>query len=149
MLFIQSFPKIPEERNRKRGNSVAVDIIIPIYNAYDDLRKCLESVFKYTSLVENRIILINDCSPDERIAPYIDSLKQENVLVHHNEKNKGFSGNVNYGFAQSRENDVLLLNTDTVVTSGWLEKIARCAAADPQIGTAVQQRHHLLCSGIL
>ena len=114
---------------------MAVDIIIPIYNAYDDLRKCLESVFKYTSLAENRIILINDCSPDERIAPYIDSLKQENVLVHHNEKNKGFSGNVNYGFAQSRENDVLLLNTDTVVTSGWLEKIARCAAADPQIGT--------------
>ncbi len=114
---------------------MAVDIIVPIYNAYDDLKKCIESVLRHTSLVENRLILINDCSPDARIAPYIDSLKQENILTHHNEKNMGFSDNVNYGFVQSSKNDVLLLNTDTIVTAGWLEKISNCAASDPQIGT--------------
>ena len=114
---------------------MAVDIIVPIYNAYDDLKKCIESVLRYTSLAENRLILINDCSSDMRIAPYIDSLKQKNIIVHHNERNVGFSGNVNYGFAQSSENDVLLLNTDTIVTGDWLKKISRCAAADSQIGT--------------
>jgi len=33
------------------------------------------------------------------------------------------------------QNDVVLLNSDTVVTSGWLEKLRRCADSDPRIGT--------------
>ena len=31
---------------------------------------------------------------------------------------------------------MLLLNSDTVVTSGWLERLAACAASDPTIATA-------------
>ena len=31
--------------------------------------------------------------------------------------------------------DVVLLNSDTVVTRGWLDALARCAASDPRIGT--------------
>ena len=34
----------------------------------------------------------------------------------HNSKNMGFSNNVNIGMTQSEVNDVLLLNSDTVVT---------------------------------
>ncbi len=30
----------------------------------------------------------------------------------------------------------MLLNSDTVVTAGWLDALARCAASDPRIGTA-------------
>ena len=51
----------------------AVDIIIPVYNGYDDLQLCMPSVLKHTDLTKHRLILINDCSPDERIAPYLDS----------------------------------------------------------------------------
>lgn len=47
----------------------AVDIIIPVYNGYDDLQLCMPSVLKHTDLTKHRLILINDCSPDERIAP--------------------------------------------------------------------------------
>ena len=47
-----------------------VDVIIPIYNAYDDLKKCLNSIKKYMDLSYDRLILIDDCSPDERIWPY-------------------------------------------------------------------------------
>lgn len=112
-----------------------VDILIPIYNAYDDLLRCIESVKKHTDFSEARMILVNDCSSDERIAPYIDSLASHHVLIHHNVTNKGFSANVNYGFSCSEENDVLLLNTDTVVTEGWLQKLRACAYRDPVIGT--------------
>ena len=44
-----------------------VDIIIPIYNAYEDLKLCLESIYKFTDLQYHRLILINDNNPDERI----------------------------------------------------------------------------------
>ena len=43
-----------------------VSIIIPIYNAYEDTKKCLISVFKNTNIPFN-LILINDNSTDDRI----------------------------------------------------------------------------------
>lgn len=118
--------------NRK---SEAVDIIIPVYNGYEDLQLCIPSVKKYTDLSKHRVILINDCSPDERIAPYLDGLAAENILVFHNEKNLGFSGNVNKGMQLSDDRDVLLLNSDTIVTQGWLDKITACAYAEEAIAT--------------
>lgn len=113
----------------------AVDIIIPVYNGYDDLQLCMPSVLKHTDLTKHRLILINDCSPDERIAPYLDSFSGEHILVLHNEKNMGFSANVNKGMAQSEDRDVLLLNSDTIVTAGWLDKIIACAYREESIGT--------------
>lgn len=125
----------------------SVDIIIPIYNAYDDLVKCLESIYKYTDLKRNRLILINDNSPDERIRPYLDQQKQKNTIVFHNENNAGFSSNVNLGMRQSENNDVILLNSDTVVTERWVEKIVECAYDDEAIGTVTPLSNNAtLCS---
>lgn len=125
----------------------AVDIIIPVYNGYDDLQLCIPSVLKHTDLTKHRVILINDCSPDGRIAPYLDGLAQEHILVLHNEKNMGFSANVNKGMAQSTDRDVLLLNSDTIVTAGWLEKIAACAYREESIGTVTSLSNSAtLCS---
>ena len=112
-----------------------IDIIIPIYNAYDDLRKCIKSVKAYTDLTFDRLILINDCSPDERIMPYLEYLKEDNIVVINNEKNKGFSGNVNLGMSLSEDRDVILLNSDTIVTKNWVNKIVECAYSADEIGT--------------
>ncbi len=116
-------------------NNSSVDIIIPIYNAFEDLKLCLESVYKYTDLQKNRLILINDNSTDPNIRSYLDAQARENIIVIHNPTNKGFSNNINIGMNQSEENDVLLLNSDTVVTSNWLTKIQACAYSSKEIGT--------------
>ncbi len=113
-----------------------IDIIIPVYNAYDDLQRCLESVRRTTASI-HRIILIDDCSPDGRIAEYFETLRNAAdpaLTLLKNEANLGFVGTVNRGMGLSR-NDVVLLNSDTIVTPGWLEKICRCAASDARIGT--------------
>lgn len=124
-----------------------VDIIIPIYNAYEDLVTCLESVYKNTSLDNNRLILINDNSPDERIKAFLDKQCRSNVIVIHNETNKGFSNNINIGMAQSEENDVILLNSDTIVTANWVEKLKGCAYRDNGIGTVTPLSNNAtLCS---
>lgn len=125
----------------------SVDIIIPIYNAYEDLLLCLDSIYKNTDLNQNRLILINDNSPDNRIKELLDKQKKENVIVIHNEVNKGFSNNINIGMAQSDNNDVILLNSDTVVTSNWVEKIEKCAYHDKAIGTVTPLSNNAtLCS---
>lgn len=126
---------------------MGVDIIIPIYNAYDDLQICLQSVYQHTNLAENRLILINDSSSNERIRPYLDSQGKENIIVIHNKENKGFSNNINLGMEQSEERDVILLNSDTIVTSRWVEKMVECAYSDRSIGTVTPLSNNAtLCS---
>ena len=113
-----------------------IDIIVPVYNAYDDLQRCLDSVLR-TVVSPCRLILIDDSSPDSRIAGYFETLRSKadpRLLLLRNDVNLGFVGTVNHAMALS-QNDVILLNSDTVVTSGWLEKIRRCADSDPRIGT--------------
>ena len=124
-----------------------VDIVIPIYNAFEDLQICVESLKKNTDLSVHRLILINDNSPDERIYPYLEEQKSEHILVFHNEKNQGFSANINLGMSQSSENDVLLLNSDTVVTKNWVENMLKCAYSSETIGTVTPLSNNAtLCS---
>lgn len=124
-----------------------VDIIIPIYNAFDDLVQCFESIQKWTGLTRNRLILVNDKSPDERVYEYLEKIRKGNIIVIHNEKNKGFSANINIGMAQSEENDVILLNSDTVVTKNWVEKLQACAYSDRTIATVTPLSNNAtLCS---
>lgn len=113
-----------------------VDIVIPVYNAANELRRCVESVRTRTE-PPYRLILIDDRSPDPAIAQYFAELRahlpQHWVLLE-NDRNLGFVGTANRGMALS-DNDVVLLNSDTVVTSRWLTKLRRCAASDARIGT--------------
>jgi glycosyltransferase involved in cell wall biosynthesis len=59
---------LKEIKETNQINEIQMDIIIPIYNAYEDLVKCLFSVLKFNS--GYRIILINDKSSDLRIGEF-------------------------------------------------------------------------------
>ncbi len=113
-----------------------IDIIIPVYNAYLDLTRCLDSIIKYTDLKLNYLLLLNDKSTDERILPYIQkfSEKSKHIIVIDNEKNLGFSENINQGIRFSQR-DVIFLNSDTIVTPCWIEKIQKCAYLRDNIAT--------------
>jgi GT2 family glycosyltransferase len=135
------------ENMNESGCNRTVDIIIPVYNAFEDLQICLNSISKYTDLACNRIIIVNDCSPDKRIEPYLNDHVSKNVIVIHNEVNKGFCNSINIGMSQSDENDVLFLNSDTVVTRNWLVKIQACAYRDSSIATVTPLSNNAtLCS---
>ena len=114
------------------------DVIIPIYNAYDALVECVNSVIKNTDLKNDNLILINDCSTDLNISKYLKKLSKDNkdinLIVIENKKNLGFVGTVNVGMKYSK-NDVLLLNSDTVVGKDWLKKIKSCAYSQEKVAT--------------
>jgi GT2 family glycosyltransferase/glycosyltransferase involved in cell wall biosynthesis len=113
-----------------------VDIVVPVYNAPDDVRRCVASVLTHTT-GGFRLVLIDDASPDPGIARLFDELVQggdARLELLRNERNLGFTGTANRGMARSRA-DVVLLNSDTIVTRGWLAALRRCAASDPRIGT--------------
>ena len=115
-----------------------VDIIVPIYNAYEFTEECIESMLQNTNLETHTLVLINDKSPDEKIIPMLQKYKEENVdkqiVVLDNEVNLGFVKTVNKGMQYSK-NDVILLNSDTEVTKNWIEKIQKCAYSNKYIAT--------------
>ena len=115
-----------------------VDIIVPIYNAYEYTEECIKSILKNTDLSKHTLVLINDKSPDEKILPMLLKYKNDNsdknIEVLDNEENIGFVKTVNKGMKYS-ENDVILLNSDTEVTKNWIEKIQKCAYSNKYIAT--------------
>lgn len=116
-----------------------VDIIVPIYNAYDAVTECLNSIVKNTDLKQNRLILINDKSTDDRVLPFLYSFKEKysdlNIIVLENDINLGFVGTVNKGMKYSN-NDVVLLNSDTEVPKNWIENLNECAYSSLDVATA-------------
>ena len=115
-----------------------IDIIVPVYNAYEFTEECIKSILRNTDLKTHTLVLINDKSPDEKILPMLLKYKEENtdkrIVVLDNEENLGFVKTVNKGMQYSK-NDVILLNSDTEVTKNWIEKIQKCAYSNKYIAT--------------
>ncbi|WP_232420208.1 methyltransferase domain-containing protein [Nitrosococcus watsonii] len=123
--------------------SQLIDIIIPVYNAYEYLRDCLERL-RLCTQEPYRLVLIDDASTDSRIQTLFEELEaagEEDILLLRNEYNQGFVATANRGMSLGA-NDVVLLNSDTLVTRNWLEKLKRCAASDPKIGTITPFTNH-------
>ena len=114
----------------------SVDIILPVHNAFDDTKKCIESVLSFTNM-PYRLIIIDDHSTDSRIKDYLGYLankKIPNIVILFNKENMGFVRTVNKGMTFSKK-DIVILNSDTIVTYGWLKKLHGCAYADESIAT--------------
>ena len=121
-----------------RERRAAVDVVVPVFNAPDDVRRCVASVLEHTPRDASRVVLIDDASTDRGIAALFDELARRdlwNVVLLRNDANLGFTRTANRGIALS-SNDVVLLNSDTIVTHGWLDALLRCAESDPRIATA-------------
>jgi len=110
-----------------------VDIIIPIYNALEDVKNCINSLYKYKSYDFN-LIVIDDCS-DKKTENYLkEEAKKKNFKLLRNKENLRFTKTVNRGFKESKGDFVVLLNSDTIVTPKWIEKILACFESDDKIG---------------
>jgi GT2 family glycosyltransferase/glycosyltransferase involved in cell wall biosynthesis len=111
-------------------------IIVPVYNAVDELKACVASVLR-NSGTRYRLILINDASPDPEVTRYLSTLEgQERLEVHHNKHNLGFTRTINRGIELAGRADVILLNSDTEVTPGWIQNLRLAVYSAPKIASA-------------
>ena len=113
----------------------ATSVIIPVFNAHDETKKCVEALLRNTPR-DTELVFINDASTDPRIEKLFAEIGQlTNVRILVNEDNRGFVGSVNRGFAAT-EGDVILLNSDTEVTPMWLQNLTIAAYLDTTTATA-------------
>jgi GT2 family glycosyltransferase len=113
-----------------------VTIVIPIYAHLPSLLECLESVRRNVDLSVHRVLLIND---DGREADTIEARLLELIADEpsidyvRNPKNLGFVGTCNRAVLEldNTDNDILLLNSDTVTTPGFLEELSGVLHTSP------------------
>lgn len=112
-----------------------VAIIVPIYNAADDVEVCIERLLAYTPS-HATIILIDDCSSDPRVREILGRYEGSPQLrILRNDENLGFTRTVNRGIAAADRDDVILLNSDARVTPGWLQGILTASTSSARIAT--------------
>ena len=114
-----------------------VVIVIPVYKGLKVTKECLSLALKWRE-ADTRIVAVNDCSPDPAIVAYLESLDGcEGIQVLHNERNRGFTYTANRGLREAgRDEDVILLNSDTLLPKGWVSRLRETAYSAPDIGTA-------------
>jgi glycosyltransferase involved in cell wall biosynthesis len=71
------------------------------------------------------------------IDDYLADLAGRHLQVRHlrNASNQGFVRTVNIGMALQPTRDVVILNSDTVVSNDWLDRLRHCAYQRPDIAT--------------
>jgi GT2 family glycosyltransferase len=116
-----------------------VDVIIPIYDGFEETRRCIESILvaRSKNLSFGRLILVDDCGPSVPLREYLsDIATRDGVLLMKNPVNMGFVASVNRAMAAvSPRDDMILLNSDTEVSGNWVDRLTMQADADEKIGT--------------
>lgn len=112
----------------------SVEIIVPVYNEPDLASTCLDSVCRYT-LYPNWTLTVVDDASDSFTRAFLDehAARTGRIRVLHNDENLGFVGANNRALRTSDADYVLLLNSDVVVTPGWLTKMVAVAESDSTI----------------
>jgi GT2 family glycosyltransferase/glycosyltransferase involved in cell wall biosynthesis len=121
----------------RRESAPIVDIVIPVYRGLDETLACIESVLVGGGAIGFRVVVVDDCGPEPELRAALAGLAAAgriHLLV--NEHNLGFVASVNRGMLASAVNDVVLLNSDTLVPAGWLDRLYGAAHGDERIGTA-------------
>jgi GT2 family glycosyltransferase len=112
--------------------SVRCDLVIPVHDALRSTRACLASVARFAPSWA-RVVVVNDASGPETTA-FLRSL--EGVVLVENEVNLGFVKSANRGLLFSEAPWVCLLNSDTLLTEGALERMVAGCEKDSTIGLA-------------
>lgn len=107
---------IKEMKNLKEKFEITVNnysIIILTYNNLDYTKKCIESIKKFNKSNNYEIVIVDNNSTDGTT----EWLKQQKDIKYIlNTENKGFPAGCNQGIEMAEmENDIFLLNNDTVI----------------------------------
>ncbi|MDD5298392.1 MAG: glycosyltransferase [Rhodocyclaceae bacterium] len=114
-------------------HTASVDIIVCVHNALTDSSACLASVQRHTT-APYKLILVDDGS-DEPTARFLSAFSgRHQATLLRNDMAKGYTRAANQGLRTSTAEYVVLLNSDTVVSQGWIDRMIHCARSDETIG---------------
>lgn len=120
--------------NSNSSSHESIDVVVPVFNALDDVKKCLVSLASYKDGFNVKIIVVNDGS-DSDTTNWLREYCSRDVAFHLIEQeNSGYTKAVNVGLRNSKSSYVITQNSDTIVAPGWLKGLVRCMNSVPNVG---------------
>ncbi len=109
-----------------------LSVIIPVYNAEKEIKKCLDSVIKQSGLENVEIIVINDGSCDkseEVIFKYIEEHKNCNIKYYAKE-NEGIAKTRNFGIQKATGKYIMFIDADDYIKKDTFQKLSKYLEED-------------------
>jgi hypothetical protein len=111
-----------------------LSIIIVSYNAWKPLEECLRSLARHPPVVTHEIVVVDNASSDNTAA--LVRQRWPAVLIIEAGGNVGFAKANNIAIRQTRGELILLLNPDTLVPPGSLDRLVRVLDSRPDVAVA-------------
>ncbi len=108
-----------------------VSIVIPVCDRWRYTYNCLRSIVACDDRASYEVVVVDNASSDgttQELASF------ESLVLLRQETNRGYVEGCNLGVAAARGELILLLNNDTEVTSGWLDRLVSVLDEDEAVG---------------
>lgn len=118
-------------------------VVIPVYNGHDDVVQCLESFARWSP--DAPLLVVDDASPDRRFVHVVEALSasvRAPVVLFRRDTNGGFVGACNSAFEIAGRSDVIVVNSDVVLTEGWYDRMVAAAASSSLVATVSTLTNH-------
>jgi GT2 family glycosyltransferase/glycosyltransferase involved in cell wall biosynthesis len=113
-----------------------VDVVIPVYAGHDETIACIEAVIRSVNSTRREIVVVDDCGPDPKLRAVLRNFERAGAItLIANSVNLGFPGAANVGLALHPDRDVILLNADTLVPRGWIDRLRGAAYRSGNTGS--------------
>lgn len=115
-----------KENNLKEISHLSIEVIVCIDKNSKSYRACLESI-NHSRNKSNHHLMVIDNSSNSNVGKFLTdfSLEKswvENISVKSSQKNH--IDFINYAFKKTKSDFVIFLDADTIVSNGWVEKMA-------------------------
>jgi GT2 family glycosyltransferase/glycosyltransferase involved in cell wall biosynthesis len=115
-------------------------VCVPVYGAEELFAECLASVLAHTDPTVP-VLVCDDATRSERIRPIVEESLAAGSGPHtvyylRQPQNVGFVANVNAAMDTSAPADIVLLNSDCVVSEGWFRRLRDAAYSESRVATA-------------
>jgi glycosyltransferase involved in cell wall biosynthesis len=112
-----------------KTSKVKVDILLPYWGDFEQLKKTVESVQAQTE--KNwRLLIADDCYPSNKARKYFTNFPDKRVTYHRHEKNLGLVGNFNYVLSQASADYCVILGDDILLPHYLDRALSKIGEAD-------------------
>ncbi len=111
----------------------SLSVLVPAFGNADLTLRCLRSVLAHTP-AGTEVLVIDDASPDDTFERLSLFAQNHPISLHRNNNNLGFPRTVNRAAALSKGELLLVLNSDVVVTRGWVHGMFAALEAEADAG---------------
>ncbi|NLT77248.1 MAG: glycosyltransferase family 2 protein [Planctomycetes bacterium] len=112
----------------------SISIVIVSFNVETLLKECLESLYRETTEAAFDIWVVDNHSRDNSVQMVKDSFPDVHLIE--NDRNLGFPKANNQAVVRSTSDYILLLNPDTIVRDGAIDKMVRFMDEHPDVGVS-------------